>query len=407
MLQAFEKQSRKDTAPGSRLEIDFSNTEIAFAPRANRELRRSARLFRLMGNASLVDLGSRLMLMAIRLRLPLVRTIVRNTIFRQFCGGRTLLETKGPIGRLYDFGVQSIFNLAVEGKEDEQSFNKTMNETIRAIDFAGRNPGIPAVGVKITGFARFSLMEALQNGEPLTKETRAEYKIILKRVDAICHTAAQRGVQIYFDADESWIQGSLDHLVTVMMRRYNRGKVVVFNTFQLYRKDRLQFLIDSYNLARKGDYLLGAKLVRGAYMVKERERATLLGYDSPIQESKQATDDAFNMALRFCVDNYRHLAFCCASHNEHSTRLLVELMHQKSIPFDHKHIFFCQLYGMSDNLTFNLAEYGFNVAKYIVYGPVREVIPFLIRRAEENTSVTGDVGREYQLLSKELKRRGL
>ena len=293
MLQASERQSKTNARPGRKPAIDFSDTRIAFDLKSDRELRKSALLFRLMNNASLVNLGSRLMMAAIKLRLPLVKTIIHNTIFPQFCGGRTLLETKGPIGRLFDYGVESIFNLAVEGKEDEKSFNKTMNETLRAIEFAGRNSGIPAIGVKITGFARFSLLEDLQNKKPFTKGSRTEYKTILKRLDAICHAAAQRNIQIYIDADESWIQDSLDHLVTVMMRRYNRDRVVVYNTFQMYRKDRLQFLIDSYNLARKGGYFLGAKLVRGAYMVKERDRAGRMGYPSPIQDSKKATDDAF------------------------------------------------------------------------------------------------------------------
>ncbi len=407
MLQTSKQQSDLRPSRGKKANVDFSDVQIAFASKTDKELKKSAWLFGLMNNQFLVNIGSKLMLIAIRLRLPFVKAIIHKTIFTQFCGGRTLLETKGPIDRLNEFGVESIFNLAIEGKEDEKSFNRTMNETIRAVEFAGRNHGIPAVGVKITGFARFALLEGLQEGQPFTKESRAEYKVILKRVDAICHAAAQRGIQIYFDADESWIQNSIDHLVTVMMRRYNRERVVIFNTFQLYRHDRLQFLIDSFNLAKKSGYLLGAKLVRGAYMVKERERADRMGYLSPIQKTKQATDDAFNTAIRFCLDNYKEMAFCCASHNEYSTRLLIDLMVQRSIPSNHPHIYFCQLYGMSDNLTFNLAKAGFNVAKYIVYGPVREVIPFLVRRAQENTAVTGEVGREYSLLTAEIKRRKL
>ncbi|MEO0876786.1 MAG: proline dehydrogenase family protein, partial [Bacteroidota bacterium] len=212
---------------------------------------------------------------------------------------------------------------------------------------------------------------------------------------------------VFFDAEESWIQDSIDHLVTVMMRRYNRGKVVVYNTIQLYRHDRLQFLFDSYNLATRGGYMLGAKLVRGAYMEKERERAAEMGYDSPIQPNKEATDDAFNTAIRFCVDHYEEIASCNASHNADSARLQAELIVEKGIERRHPHLNFCQLYGMSDNLTFNLAQAGFNVAKYVPYGQVREVVPYLIRRAQENSSVTGDMTREYGLVLKELRRRGI
>lgn len=386
---------------------DFHNTEIAFSHKTNEELRKSARLFGLMNYHWLVGVGSKLGIAAIRLHLPFIESIVKNTIFEQFCGGVTLLESKPTIQKLNDRRVQTILDYGVEAKEEEEDFNRTMNEIIRAIEFAAQVNGVTIVSTKITGMARFALLEAIQNGESLTREMRTEYKNVLKRLDAICYTASQRGIRVFIDAEESWIQDSIDHLVNLMMKRYNQEKPVVYNTFQLYRKDRLQYLADSFNRAQKENYILGAKLVRGAYMEKERDRAENLGYPSPIHTNKAATDDAYNTAVRFCIANYAQLAFCNASHNAESNMLQAELISQHQIPLDHPHVLFSQLYGMSDNLTFNLANAGYNAAKYLPYGPVREVVPYLIRRAQENTSVTGDMGREYQLVLQEIRRRGL
>ena len=341
------------------------------------------------------------------MRLPFVESIVKATIFEQFCGGATLLESQKVIDQLERHKTYTILDYGAEAKTREEDFNHTMKETIRAIEFAKRSDAVPVVSTKITGMARFGLLESLQEGVPLTRETRIEYKSVLKRLDAICHVAATNGVGVFFDAEESWIQDSIDHLVTVMMRRYNRDKVVVYNTFQLYRHDRLQFLFDSYNLAKRGGYMLGAKLVRGAYMEKERERAEEMGYTDPIQPNKAATDDAFNTAIRYCVDHYEEIASCNAAHNAESALLQAQLIVDKGIERRHPHLNFSQLYGMSDNLTFNLAEAGFNVAKYVPYGAVREVVPYLIRRAQENSSVTGDMTREYGLVLAEMKRRGM
>lgn len=389
------------------LALDFFNTEIAFAHKTNDQLKKAAWLFGLMNKHWLVGIGSTLGLAAIRLRLPFVETIVKATIFDQFCGGTTLLESLPSIEELERFSTFAILDYGAEAKTTEEDFNHTMKETIRAIEFAKHADAVPVVSTKITGMARFGLLESLQKGEPFNPATRIEYKSVLKRLDSICHVAATQGVSVFFDAEESWIQDSIDHLVTVMMRRYNREKVVVYNTFQLYRHDRLQFLFDSYNLAQRGNYKLGAKLVRGAYMEKERERAEEMGYPSPIQPNKESSDDAFNTAIRFCVDHYEDIASCNASHNAESARLQAELIVEKGIERRHPHLNFCQLYGMSDNLTFNLAKAGFNVAKYVPYGQVREVVPYLIRRAQENSSVTGDMSREYELVLREMKRRGI
>ncbi len=386
---------------------DFTNTEVAFAGKSDEALAKSARLFALMNKHWLVGIGSKLGIAAIKMHLPFVEGIVKNTIYEQFCGGTTLLETLKTIEHLQKQNVLTVLDYGAEAKEKEEDFNHTMNEIIRAIEFASQTPGVPMVSTKVTGLARFELLEAIQRGDVLSKELRAEYKNVLKRVDAICYVASQKNVSVFIDAEETWIQDTINHLVNLMMKRYNRERAVVFNTFQLYRTDQLQYLMHSFNLAKKEGYVLGAKLVRGAYMEKERERAAKMGYTSPIHPNKAATDDAYNTAVRFCVDNYEKIASCNASHNAESAMLQAELIAQRGIPRDHPHLLFCQLYGMSDNLTFNLAKTEYNAAKYVPYGPVREVVPYLIRRAQENSSVTGDMSREYQLVLKEMKRRGL
>lgn len=385
--------------------VDFSDTEIAFRHKSDKELDKAAWLFSMMNKKWLVDLTSPLGLLAVRLRLPFVQSIVKKTIFEQFVGGTTLLESQKSIDLLWDNKVQSILDYGAEAKKTEKDFNNTMNECIRAIDFAATNTSVPVVSAKITGLARFELLEAIQNGDSLSKELRREYRNVLKRIDAICHVAKDRQVGVFFDAEESWIQDAIDHLVNMMMKRYNTESVIVYNTFQMYRTDRLQFLIDSFDLANKEGYMLGAKLVRGAYMEKERERARDKGYPSPIHPTKQATDDAYNTALRFCVDHYEKIGSCNASHNQASNLLLAELIVERNIPKNHPHLNFCQLYGMSDHLTFNLAQAGFNVAKYMVYGSVNDVIPYLVRRAQENSAVSGDMSREYALVMEEVNRR--
>jgi proline dehydrogenase len=389
------------------MQVDFTNTEIAFAPYTNAELKRTAWLFNMMNKPWIVKYGSALGLWAVENNLPLAERVVKNTIFQQFVGGTTLLDSQPTIDKLAAFNTLTILDYGAEAKESEIDFNYTMNENIRAIDFASRAGSIPVVSSKITGLARFGLLERIQSAATLSRDELAEYRNILKRVDAICYHASNKGVSIFFDAEESWIQDSIDHLVWLMMKRYNKTRVVVYNTFQLYRHDRLQFLTESYDRAQKSGFLLGAKLVRGAYMEKERQRATEMGYPDPINPDKHATDDHYNTALRFCLDHYDNLAVCNASHNAESAMLQVEIMDKKGIPHNHPNCLLSQLLGMSDNVTFNLAKAGFRVAKYVPYGQVHDVIPYLIRRAQENTSVTGDAGRELLLVKAEVKRRGI
>ena len=387
--------------------VDLTNTAIAFAHLSNRELKKTAWLFRMMNNRWVVKYGSALALWAVKLRLPFAEKIVRSTVFEQFVGGTTLLDSLPNINRLAERNVLTVLDYGVEAKETETDFNLTMNENIRAIDFASRSEHIPVVSTKLTGLARFGLLERIQAAVKLTREELNEYRNVLKRIDAICYHAAQKGVSVYIDAEESWIQDTIDHLVWLMMKRYNRERVVVFNTFQLYRADRLEFLMESFDRSRQTGFLLGAKLVRGAYMEKERARAAEMGYPDPINPDKATTDDHYNTAVRFCLDNIEHISLCNASHNAESARLQTELMEQKGIDRNHPHVMISQLFGMSDLVTFNLAEAGVRVSKYVPYGQVSEVIPYLVRRAQENTSVTGDAGRELSLIMQEVKRRGI
>ena len=387
--------------------INFGNTEVAFAHKTDRELRKASWLFRLMNNPRLVDIGNVLALKAVEWNLPFAETVIRSTIFEQFCGGTTLLDSMPAIEKLVKVKAKTILDFGAEGKESEDSFNLTMNENIRAIDFASRSRNIPFVAIKITGLARFELLEKIQRNAPMTHDEQNEYFNVSKRLDAICHSAREKGISVLIDAEETWIQDTIDRMANIMMARYNKDKPVVFNTFQMYRHDRLAYLKTSYELAREKNFILGAKLVRGAYMEKERKRAEEMGYATPINPDKVATDKMYNDALVFCVSHLEYIACMNATHNAQSSMLLADLMEEMGVARDNPHFWFCQLFGMSDNITFNLSDAGYNVAKYLVYGPVSDVVPYLVRRAQENTSVTGDMSRELLLIEKEMKRRNL
>lgn len=388
-------------------QLDFSNTQIAFANKSDEELKKTAWLFGMMNRPWLVRFGSKLGLIALNLRLPFVTPIIKATIFKQFCGGTTLLGCQQLIDKLWHFNTLTVLDYGAEGKETEKDFNHTMTETMRAIDFAASNTSVPVVSTKITGLARLGLLEKLDRKEALSPSEENEYENVLKRIDSICHHGMDQGVGVFIDAEETWIQDSIDDIVNKMMARYNRKKVIVYNTFQMYRHDRLAYLKQSFEAANAGDYLLGAKLVRGAYMEKEAARAREMGYPNPIHSTKQACDDDFDDAVRFVVEHYERIGSCCATHNAKSTYLQAQLIHEKGIPHDHAHLNFSQLFGMSDNLTFNLAKAGYNVAKYLPFGPVRDVVPYLIRRAQENTAVSGDMSREYGMIREEMGRRGI
>ncbi len=387
--------------------LDFSNTKNAFINKNDEELKKTAWLFRMMNNPRLIGVSSRIALAANKLHLPFFEGIVKKTIFWQFCGGTTLLESKDAINRLHQHQIFSVLDYGVEGKKTEEDFNLTMNEILRAAKFSSEQAGVEVVSTKITSLGRFALLEKVSSGADLSPSEKEEFQNVIKRVDTICHHAVQHNVCLYIDAEETWIQPAIDKIADQMMKRYNRERVFVYNTFQMYVADKLSFLKSSFDKANSEGYLLGAKLVRGAYMEKERERAAKLGYPSPIQPDKAATDKAYNDGLHFCLDNFEKIACCNASHNVESNLLMARLIAEKQLPRSHAHLHFCQLYGMSDNVTFNLAHSGYRVGKYVVYGQVQDVVPYLVRRSQENTSITGDLSRELILINKEMKRRGM
>lgn len=389
------------------MNLDFQDTKIAYAHKSDSGLKDMYRLFKLMNNGALVKFGSSLGLTAVKYNLPFAKAIVRKTIFSQFVSGETLLDSQPAISHLYDNNTLTILDYGAEGKSSESELDHVRDETIRAINLAASNDSVPAVSTKLTGLAKNALLEKLNETEDLNSAEQHDYDKLVARLDAICKEAATLGVSVLIDAEESWMQIAMDRLVDQMMEKYNKEKVTVWNTFQLYRKDKLDFLKESHEKARANNYLLGAKLVRGAYMDKEATRAAALGYENPIQVSKENTDKDYNAALKYCVENHKTIASVCASHNLESNLYQAQLIDEKGIDKKNPHLNFCQLYGMSDNITFNLASAGYNVAKYMVYGPVKEVLPYLVRRAKENASVTGDMSRELSLIFSEMKRRGL
>lgn len=386
---------------------DFSNTEIAFATKSNAELKKMHWLFDKMNRPWLVKLGSKLGMVAMKINFPFSQTLLKHTLFEQFCGGRTLLECIPAVEKLASKNVYTILDYGAEAKNSEDDFNLTMNQTIRAIEFAATQPYINVISTKLTGLGRFELLEKMDRKESLTIDEMDEFNHLMKRIDSICYNAQNRNISIFIDAEETWIQDTVDEITDKMMARYNKERPVVYNTFQMYRKASLEFLKKSHEKARREKYILGAKVVRGAYMEKERRRASIMGYESPIQNTKTDTDRDYNEAIRYCIENIRDIASCCATHNQDSSMLYARLLVDREIDGYHPHVMTSQLYGMSDHLTFNLADAGIHSAKYMPYGPVKDVMPYLMRRAQENTSVTGDMSREFQLIDSELKRRNI
>jgi proline dehydrogenase len=347
-----------------------------------------------------------------------INGIIRNTIFKQFVGGETLQQTAKVADKLAQFNVQVILDYGVEGKEGEANFDNAANEFIKVIQYAATQPNLPFMSIKLTGFARFSLLEKLDaaadktsgvegriNLSVLSEDEKGEWQRVVNRLIKICEAAQRNNVGVLVDAEETWIQDPVDALTMQMMKNFNTTKAIVYNTIQLYRHDRLQFLKESFETAQTGNFILGTKLVRGAYMEKERRRAAALNYNSPIQPDKKSSDKDYNAAVEFCIEHLDKIFVIVATHNESSNLFATQLLQQKNFPLNHNHIHFSQLYGMSDNITFNLAKAGCSVSKYLPFGPLKDVIPYLMRRAQENSSVSGQTGRELDLIKKELKRR--
>lgn len=401
--------------------IAFDNTQTAFAYKSDKELKWAKTLFSMMANKLISRTGTMLTPLFLKMGLP-IKGLIRKTIFNQFIGGETLEETIPVAKKLARYNVQVILDYGVEGKEGEANYDHACDEFIRVIDFAATQPNVPFMSVKVTGIARFSLLEKLDdlmekaNGHSLMDnyhkalmhlgaEEMNEWQRVHGRIKRICEAAAKDGVGFLVDAEETYIQDPVDALVTLMMEEYNKEKLVIYNTIQLYRHDRYQFLVEAYENAVDRGFILGMKLVRGAYMEKERKRAEEMGYPDPIQPDKESTDTDYNKCVEFCIEHLDSIGVIIASHNEYSNQLGVEMLEEKGLPLDHPHVHFSQLYGMSDNITFNLAKEGCSVSKYLPFGPIKDVIPYLMRRAEENTSVGGQTSRELMLIEKEMKRR--
>ncbi len=388
------------------MSLSFDNTQVAFQYKSNKQLKQANFLFSSMSSSMLTSLGISFTSMALRLKLP-VEGIIKRTIFEQFCGGETLTEVAKTAAMLAKYNVDVCLDYGVEGKSEEADFDAAVPEFIKAIQYAASQKNIPFIPIKLTGFARFGLLEKLHSGEVLSGAEQKEYDRVKDRIDAICSVANDSKLMILIDAEETWVQQPIDDLADEMMERYNKGKVVVFNTFQMYCHSKLAFLKQSYEKARSRGYILGAKLVRGAYMEKERARAATMGYPSPIQPDKKTCDDDYNEAVAFCLNHHEVITTFIGTHNEDSCYIAANLMKEQGLANNIEKVYFAQLYGMSDNMTFNLANEGYHASKYLPYGPVKDVIPYLMRRARENTSVKGQTGRELSLIKKELKRRKL
>ena len=384
--------------------LDFSNTEIAFASKSNAELSKTLWLFKLMNSQKLVSFSIALSETALKLKLP-IKWFIKKTIFEHFCGGENLKDVEPAIARLASFKIGTILDYSVEGQNNEHSFEMSTAEIIRTIQKAKTDNRIPFAVFKVTGIADFGLLEKINSGELLTSTEEEKLKKIHLRLKLIFDTALANDTSIFVDAEETWIQGVIDHLVEEYMPIYNTQKAIIYNTIQLYRNDRIQYLVTQIDKAEKENYFYGIKLVRGAYMEKERERAIEKGYATPINKTKEISDQFFDEALRICLKHIKTVAVCAGTHNEKSTLLLTTLMKEKGIENNDPHIYFSQLLGMSDNLSYNLSEAGYNVAKYVPYGPVYEVLPYLIRRAQENSSMAGQMSREFSLIKSETDRR--
>lgn len=384
--------------------VSFDNTEIAFKSKSNNDLRRSYLLFSALSHPWIVRLGGDITQSFQKIGFP-VNWYVKPTIYRQFVGGETIAECIPAIEQLSKFNVKAILDYSVEGTDSQDGIAHAMEETLLTIENAAINPNIPFAVFKPTAFTTSTVLTKMSAGEKLSASEAEEADNFRQRVNLLCKTAFEKDIPILIDAEDSWYQNFIDDVVNEMMSKYNRQRAIVYNTFQMYRHNRLAFLKQSYEKAAIGNYFLGAKFVRGAYMEKERERAAQMGYPSPIQPDKEHTDNDFNAALKFCVEHIDRISVFNGTHNEYSSRYLTELMAGQNIAKNDSRIWFSQLYGMSDHISFNLAHAGYNVAKYLPYGPVKHVIPYLVRRAEENTSVKGQTGRELTLIKREKNRR--
>lgn len=384
--------------------VSFEDTEIAFKYKSDKELRKANFIFTIVNHPFVSSLATGAVKIGMKMGLP-IQGLVRATVFEHFCGGETIDKAEHTIHHLGEYNVKTILDYSVEGEKSEAGFDRTAEEILRTFDKAKSSPNVPFCVFKMTGMGDGALFEKIQAGQTLTSAEHESYDKVRERVDRICRRSFDTGVPVMIDAEETWLQNPIDQIAFEMMARYNQSKALVFITYQMYRTDSLANLKEALHRAAMHNYFLGVKLVRGAYMEKERERAVQLGYPSPIYPTKEETDNAFNKALQFCIDNKQRVSVMCGSHNEYSNQYLTVLMQKHSLAHHDGRVWFAQLLGMSDVISFNLASAGYNVAKYVPYGPVESVMPYLLRRATENTSVAGQSSRELMMIRKELKRR--
>ncbi len=384
--------------------LDFNNTEIAFRNKSDEDLEKAYWLFKIVASNTLIKIGTPLTNFALKIGLP-IQGIIRNTIYKQFCGGESIEGCEPAIAELGQAEVTTILDYSVEGEESEESFNHTCAEILRTVAYAQKNKLISFCVFKPTGLGRFDLFAKVDAKQPLSDQEKMEFARVYERIDAICGACYKADIRVLIDAEHSWIQDTIDDFAREMMEKYNKERVIVYNTYQLYRHDKFASLQADFAYAQTQNFYLGAKIVRGAYMEIERDRATEHGYPSPIQPNKEASDRDYNESIRFCLNHINRIGLMAGTHNEESARLLTDEMALRGISPANDHIFFAQLLGMSDNLSFNLADAGFHVAKYMPYGPVKAVMPYLFRRAQENTSVGGQTSRELSLIVKEKARR--
>jgi proline dehydrogenase len=382
----------------------FKNTQTAFSLKSDTELDRAYFLFKMIANEPLVRIGTAVTNFALKANLP-VEGLIRATVFDHFCGGVNEEDCISVVDKMYSKGVSSVLDYSIEGKEEEEQFDAVLEKTLKLIDFAKEKKAIPFAVFKPSGFGRLDLYQLIGEGKQLNAAETEEWKRVVARFEKVCKTSYDNDVALLIDSEESWMQDAVDNLVEEMMQKYNKSKPVVYNTLQMYRWDRLDYLKKLHVKAKKEEFFIGMKLVRGAYMEKENERAIEKGYPTPICASKEATDENYNAAVKYMVDNIDSMSIFEGTHNESSTYFLMNLMEEKGLRTNDDRIWFGQLYGMSDNISYNLAANGYNVAKYLPFGPVKDVMPYLIRRAEENTSVAGQTSRELAMIKAERDRR--
>lgn len=384
--------------------LNFDNTEIAFRNKSNGDLNAAYWLFKVISSNFLTKVGPPVTNLFLNIGLP-IKGIIKSTIFKHFCGGETIAECEHTIEQLALGNVGTILDYSVEGEDEEAVFDFTCEEIIRTIERAAGDKRIPITVFKVTGIGRFGLLEKLDAKKALTIEELAEFEKVKQRCEKICRTAYEKNVPIMIDAEETWIQDTIDELAIDMMRLFNKERIIVYNTYQMYRHDKLADMKADHLIAKASGFILGVKMVRGAYMEKERKRADEMGYPSPIQPDKKSSDRDYDASLHYCMEHISDIAFVCGTHNENSCKALAQLLDEYKIQHNHPHVYFAQLLGMSDNLSFNLSDAGYNVTKYVPYGPVKAVMPYLFRRAQENTSIAGQTSRELGLIIKEKQRR--